>query len=536
MKKSSAGCFVRLVGPAALVWGLGCTPEGRDEPRAASESPLTDVSVGQCSNGVPKIYLRTSRSYLRTGADYKFRVGVYRCTAGSYVIQDLPSASNVGFQVRYVDDLPDTHGYQSFQEAGGSCPLGSLGNHCFTTSSAWSAVLDGQSEVRYVAPSNVRAMIFRVAAVPGYPGAQASDWVRVNYNTRYGLIDLALGGGAGDPIFPVVQDGEEAVFGGRAFAMEAGGAPVFFQDRTLVKPVSGTAAQQAAYGRPPSNDDNDRVFTWLKDVSSGYHNPRYPWGGSAGSIFTTGRSNINFWMKRASLGGSDASDEAYVSNNFEFGEWAGGGDAPPYPDWSNPAKFDPVAYPSHWSSKAVYSSSCSETRCIGRPHHSASTNAQGFFRDYIFVPRFVADGWGVWVPHTPDATGAPTALWGAHANVLVRSQVPGLTTSVGASDPVLQLQHFEGMAQEFQNAATPPGAWGHREDTYIDKKGFLRIEGRRVGEPFSGSCGTDACNRRHARDDWKVMHTKILKDPNYCMTRSDSGAAIACGASRVTTN
>ncbi|MFY0568457.1 hypothetical protein ACN28E_32140 [Archangium lansingense] len=503
--------------------GQGTTDPLPSPPTAASAAPLTGTAQQLCQgenvNGKSYLVLVSDKSYVQSGSSFSFQVGFVNCANAEHTLQPLPTGTTVVMQGGWFNaSASASAGYRRFDNTGLLNAAGTAYEATWTWNSPWSATVGAGSRISYTAPSAAQVMVFKLLSVTPLPAGMKSTLVesplvRVNYNTRLGLMDVKqYYGSAGYP-------NRDISFSGVNFTMGTGTLPntsgTAFNTRLLDLAAS---ASGSLYGRSPgSANPTDRVWLYLKSNRWGYHQPVYRWTalsapGSTGTInfWDSGFTNIHTWTNLQTLSSSFPSERAFVSNAFEMYQWnPNQRDTPPCA-WNDPNAFAP-------NSACVQGGETKrfEVAWMAMPDNDAPNNP--WRRNYFLAPEYIADGWGMWLTFEQ---GSNQRQWYALANILERRMLPDDGST--STEPMLLLRYYEGSPGAFTTAPASTD-WAHREDTYVTTAGITRVEGRRFGDPYyNTACSHWSCQRRQLKDDADAFHHIVLTAPNYCMTAAGS--------------
>ncbi|WP_224240330.1 hypothetical protein [Hyalangium gracile] len=473
-------------GPAPQTEGPAAPSAGSE---ASAEAALNSAGNPPCN----KLIMRASKSYVAVPSRYAFTMGILRCqdTNGDGLSDRFPVEGFTG-QVQYehktITNASNTPGYVAL----GSYPFNLQGTF-------YVSVTNGTYPVSVTSLSHLGAgvynsvTLFRARPVDANRqpiGVEWSDWVQVNYNTRYGLLQANQFWRTTPPSYiygwePTVLQGTNFVHG-QAFSAEVG-----YRDPGYFHSGKTLPTTQASV-----------VMYFVKNNAYGYHNPYYNWpGDNAGPLWGQGASSNLFWVQDVQPYTGPAAERWLWSNATEYYN-------PLYGSWQNAdAQFlgkAPIR---------VYGDGTTSGPDATSTWFDAPATNDSELRNYILAPEYVGRGWGIVVNHLRNGV---SALWAVHANIFMSNELPGIT---GAARPVLHLKYYEG-DQGYLDFA---GTGGHREDWYLDSAGILRIEGRAVGREVGVGDGRHR-TRYLGGNDPDLRHREIIKFPHYCATRVGAGA------------
>lgn len=432
-----------------------------------------------------RMQLRSSRSYVDTAvaSDHTYFYGVTRCNAQTnrYTVDAYSGRLQLQYKKRVA--APNQLGW-----APGDAGWEDLPNATTWTSQSSETRIVGTSlAVAVPAGTTPVAMIVRARPVDAQGNAIGvgwSDWVQVNYGTRFGLLSAdAYLRSYYYPFSPnELHFSGENHPAGQNFLATIGWAPPCHFHGVPNKNATLECASE------------DAVMFFLKDVAAGYHNPGLAWTPAATHpLWDLGRSNLLWWLDGPLPGaGGPAGERWIVSNGFEM--YRDDGLVQSTTNWDDAqAHFARPLGPDDRSYAFV---------------NPASNDPE--LRDYVLAPEYVGHGWGVYF----GVEGGRE--WGVHANVYDGVSVP---YPASRDEPILHLKFYEGSTGWLTRETDPPAGWfGHREDWYMDTLGLEKLDSRRAGAPVCLGVGEQRC-RRYVVNDPDVRHREVMVNPQVTMIR-----------------
>jgi hypothetical protein len=444
-----------------------------------------------------KFVLRTDKSYVAFDvSSYRMSFAKIVCSGNTVLPQAVPG--RLTFEYRYIKN-PTGTGYQEILDRNTNMPLlpkWSLGSSFVitpTTTSYWKVdVRKADVQKQFGTDLQSIALLFR--ARPEQEPNNWSRWIQVNYNTSAGLWDtkpmwdFSRGDAVMEGVNYTLQ--EKTRLQNPRYQSKIGRRSKDGVSPTMVAGEDNMNTRASALARAAEG-----VHIYTKTNTYGYHDSPWPW------FNRDGNNNIIFWYRTNATMPEGHPNEQYVV--MDYAEYR----QPDYASWTN---LDLVK---------------SKPRSERRLHMDNASTSQ-YFRDYVFSPRYVGEGWGFLTNYKNPVTNN-IGTWAVHADMLRDRDLGGSTDW-----PVLQLKYYETTvdSQPFTN----PNQGLHREDWFFDANGVRRIEGHVMTNATPVReflCSTrQYCLVNQAVHPYPPYYSKdglanqIIKLPNYCLHRSGTPA------------